>query len=126
VTTPKSYQHPNKIKTHSISIYKLNIPRICFAKKLTFKKWPSCICHQVSGFAHINEEINNLLNRDNSLVTNVQKDFSIEACIPNIFYSSSNLTSSVLVIDAMILQFSCSKHTIKKRITTLALYLNVN
>jgi hypothetical protein len=95
-------------------------------KKLTFKKWPSCICHQVSGFAHINEEINNLLNRDNSLMTNVQKDFSIEACIPNIFYSSSNFTSSVLVIDAMILQFSCSKHTIKKRITTLALYLNVN
>jgi hypothetical protein len=64
---------------------------------------------------HPNEEINNLLNRDNSLVTNVQQDSSIEAHIPNIFSSSSNLTSLVVIVDAMALGFNRSKHTIKKK-----------
>jgi hypothetical protein len=68
---------------------------------------------------HINEEINNLLNKDNSPVTNAQKYSSIEAHIPNIFSSSSNLTSLVIIVDAMVLGFNRSKDTIKKIITTL-------
>jgi hypothetical protein len=68
---------------------------------------------------HKNEEINNLLNKNNSLVTNAQKYSSIEARIPNKFSSSSNFTSLVVVVDAMVLGFNCSKHTIKKIITTL-------
>jgi hypothetical protein len=59
-------------------------------------------------------------------VTNTKKDSSIQAHIPNIFSSSSNLTSLVVVVDAMVLGFNHSKHTIKKRITTLAPYLDVN
>jgi hypothetical protein len=59
-------------------------------------------------------------------VTNAQKDLSIEAHIPNIFSSSSNLTSLVVVVNVMVLGFNCSKHTIKKRIATLAPHLNVN
>jgi len=35
--------------------------------------------HQVSGFAHVDEKIENFLNKDNYLVTSAPKDFSIEA-----------------------------------------------
>jgi hypothetical protein len=86
----------------------------------------SCIHHQVSGLAHVNKKIDSFLNKNNFLVTNARKDFSIEVFIPNIFSSSSNLTSSIIVIDAMVLAFSYSKHTIKRGITTLASYLDAN
>jgi hypothetical protein len=59
-------------------------------------------------------------------VTNVRKDFAIEVPTPNIFSSSSNLTSSIIVTYAMVLGFSYSKHTIKRGITTLASYLDAN
>jgi hypothetical protein len=59
-------------------------------------------------------------------MTNAQKDFSIEVSTLNIFSSSSNFTSSIIVIDAMVLGFSYSKHTIKRGITTLASYLDAN
>jgi hypothetical protein len=56
---------PTRVKTCSISICELGIPRICFARKPTLKIWLSCIRHQVSGFAHVDEEINSLLNINN-------------------------------------------------------------
>jgi hypothetical protein len=71
-------------------------------------------------------DIDNLLNTNNFLVTNVQNDFSIEALTPNIFSSSSNLTSSSVITIVTTLGFNHSKHTIKSGITILASYLNVN
>jgi hypothetical protein len=45
----------------------------------------------------MDEQIDNLLNRNNFPMTNAQKDSSIEAPTPNIFSSSFNLASSVVV-----------------------------
>jgi len=59
-------------------------------------------------------------------VTHVQDDFSIEAPTPNVFSSSSNLTSSFAITTAIVLGFSHSKHTIKSGITILASYSNAN
>jgi hypothetical protein len=56
---------PTNVKTCAIFICETGITRICFAKKSTFKNWLSCICHQVSGFAHVDEEIDSLFNIDN-------------------------------------------------------------
>jgi hypothetical protein len=62
----KAINTPTRQKTCPIYICEPKIPRIWVVRKPTFRNWPSCICHQVSGFAHADEEIKNLLNRDNS------------------------------------------------------------
>jgi hypothetical protein len=99
------------------------ILRICFARKPTFGNWPSCICHQTNGFAHVNDEIKSLLNKDNFLVTGVQEDSTIEAPTPNMFSSSYGLTTSTAAItDVLATWFSSSKHTIKRGTTTLTSY----
>jgi hypothetical protein len=67
---PKTINIAIRLKTHSDSICELEILRICFARKPTFRNWLSCIHHQVNGFAHANEKVNNLLNKDNSPMTN--------------------------------------------------------
>jgi hypothetical protein len=59
-------------------------------------------------------------------VNNARKGFSFEVSTPNIFSSSSNLTSSIIVTNAMVLGFNYSKHIIKRGITTLASYLDAN
>ncbi len=76
---PKAINTATKLKTCSDSICELEILKFCFARKPTFRNWLSCICHRVSGSAHANEEINNLLNKDNSPMTIVKKDSS-RAC----------------------------------------------
>jgi hypothetical protein len=86
------------LKTHLIFICELEIPRICFARKPTFGNWPSCIHHQTNGSTHANVRIKNLLNNYNSLVTNAQKDSSIEAPTPNMFSSSFGLTTLIVAI----------------------------
>jgi hypothetical protein len=88
VATTYKQQHlkvvntPTSVKICSISICEPEIPRICFARKSTFKNWLSCICHQVSGFAHVDEEIDSLLNIDNFPMINAQKEFSIDQLRP--------------------------------------------
>jgi hypothetical protein len=52
----KAVNTPTRLKTHPISICEPEIPRICFVRKPTFENWPSCIRHQVSGFADANEK----------------------------------------------------------------------
>jgi hypothetical protein len=59
-------------------------------------------------------------------VINAQEDSSIEAPIPNMFFSSSNLASSVVVVATIVLGFGHSNHTIKNEITTLASYSDAN
>ncbi len=97
-----------------------------FCKKTHIWNSPSCIQHQVSGLAHVDKKIDSFLKKNNYIVSNAWKDFSIEVPISNIFFSSSNLTSSIIVTDAMVLGINYSKHTIKRGITTLALYLDAN
>jgi hypothetical protein len=58
-------------------------------------------------------------------MTNVQEHSSIDPH-PNIFSSNSNFTSLVVVANVMAMGLNRSKHTIKRGIKTLALYLNVN
>jgi hypothetical protein len=43
------------------------------------------MCHQVSGSAHANEEIDSLLNKNNFLGTNDKKDSSIKAPLQTYF-----------------------------------------
>jgi len=117
---------PTRLKINLVFIYEPKIPKIYFVRKPTFGNKPSCICHQVNEYAHVDEEINNFLNKDNSLMTNAQKDSSIKAPVPNIFCSNSNPTSSINLVLVTILGFSHSKHTLKSEIIILASYLNVN
>jgi hypothetical protein len=118
---------PTRLKTCPISICEPKIPRICFARELpTFENWSSCICHQVSGFVDANEKIKNFINKDNSTVTNAWEHSSIQASIPNIFSSSSNFASLIVVTTKTVLGFNHSKHTIRSGITILSSYLNVN
>jgi len=58
-------------------------------------------------------------------MTNVQEHSSIDPH-PNIFFSNSNFTSLVVIAYVMAMGFNRSKHTIKRGITTLASYSNVN
>jgi hypothetical protein len=111
------------LKTHLVSIYEPRIPKFCFARKPTFGNWLSCMYHQANGSAHIDEGIESLLNKDNSLVINVRKDFSIEAPTPNMFSSSYGLATLIVEItNVLATRFSQSKHTIKRRTTTLTSY----
>jgi len=58
---------------------------------------------------------------------NAWEDFSIEAPTPNMFSSSSGLATSIAEItNVPATRFSQSKHTIKRRTTTLTSYLDVN
>ncbi len=41
--------------------------------------------HQVNGFVHIDENIDSLWNKDNSLVTNAYGVCSMDASIPNMW-----------------------------------------
>jgi hypothetical protein len=59
-------------------------------------------------------------------MTNAWEDSSIGAPIPNIFSSSSNFASLVVVTTTIVLGFNHSKHTIRSGITILSSYLNVN
>jgi hypothetical protein len=77
---------PKRLETYLVSIYEPKIPMICFVRKPTFKNWSSYIHHQASGFASVDEEIESLLNKDNSPMTNAQKDSSIKAATPNMFF----------------------------------------
>jgi hypothetical protein len=54
----------------------------------------------------VDNEIINLLNRNNSLMTNAQEDSSIKAPIPNTFSSSSNYASSTVVAIVIVLGFN--------------------
>jgi hypothetical protein len=119
-TTPKVVNSPTRLETYLVSICEPRIPRICFVKKPIFANWPSYIGHQANGFAHVDEEIKSLLNnKDNSPMTNVQKDSSIEAPTPNMFPSNSSpATSIVTIANVLIAGFSRSKHTIRKGTTT--------
>jgi len=95
------------LKTHLIFIYEPRIPKFCFARKPTFGNWLLCIYHQANGSAHVDEGIESLLNKDNSLLVIAQEDFSIEAPTPNMFSSSSNLATSIAkIIDVPATRFS--------------------
>ncbi len=60
-------------------------------------------------------------------MTNAQKDSSIEAPTPNMFFSSYSPTTSIIAIaNVLAIGFSRSKHTIKRGITTYTSYSNVN
>jgi hypothetical protein len=54
--------------------------------------------HKASGFEDVNGGIENLLNKNNFLLTNVHEISSIEVPTPNIFSLRSNLTTSTTVI----------------------------
>jgi hypothetical protein len=54
--------------------------------------------HKASEFAHVNGGIENLLNKNNFLLTNVHEISSIEAPTPNIFSLRSNFTTSTTTI----------------------------
>jgi hypothetical protein len=46
--------------------------------------------------AHINRWINNLQNKDNSIITHAHEDFSMDAPIPNMLvFSSSKANPSI-------------------------------
>jgi hypothetical protein len=113
-----------RLKTHSISILEPRTPKICFGKA-TLGNQPSCIRHQASGFAHLDEIIKSLLNKDNSPMTNAQEDSLIKTLTPNMFFSNFNLVTSIAAIDVMVVRFNQSEHTIKEG-TTLTSYLEVN
>jgi hypothetical protein len=81
-------------------------PKICFARKTTLGNRPSCICHQTGGFAHADEIIESLLNKDNSPMTNAQEDSSIKTPTPNMFFSSFGLVISIAAIDVMAIVFN--------------------
>jgi hypothetical protein len=62
---------PTKLKTRLVFICELGIPRIYFAEKNSpFEIGLHANTHQVSGSTHGDEEINNLINKDNSPLTN--------------------------------------------------------
>jgi hypothetical protein len=115
------------LKTRSISICEPEIPRICFVRKPTFGNWPSCVSHQANGFAHADEGIKSLLNKDNSLDINDQEDSSIEAPTLNMFASSfGHVASIATIVDVLGIRFSQSKHTIKRGTIALTSYSNAN
>jgi hypothetical protein len=84
VTTLQGYQHTNKLKTCSFSIWKPRIPRISLARKLTVGNWFSWHCHQDKGSAHVNARIDNLLNKKSYPTTRAQEDSSMDASTPHI------------------------------------------
>jgi len=113
-----------RLKTHSISILEPRTPKICFGKA-TLGNQPSCIRHQASGFAHVDEIIESLLNKDNSPMTNAQEDSLIKTLTANMFFSNFSLVTSIATKDVMVVRFNQLEHTIKKG-TTLTSYLEVN
>jgi hypothetical protein len=63
--------------------------------------------HQANGFAHVYGGIENLLNKNNFLLTNVHEISSIEAPTPNIFSLRSNFTTSITnIIHALTIGFN--------------------
>ncbi len=93
-----SCQHPKQID-HAFNFYLwTHDSNNCFAWKPTFGNWPSWMHHKASGFEDVNGGIENLLNKNNFLLTNVHEISSIEVPTPNIFSLRSNLTTSTTVI----------------------------
>jgi len=88
---------------------------------------PSCIKDQANGFAHEDEGIKSLKNKDNSPMIDDQKDSSIEAPTINMFSSTFGPVASITIIEAVLVTwFSQSKHTIKRGTITLTSYSNAN
>jgi hypothetical protein len=99
-----------KLKTHYISIYEPKIPRMfCFARKSTFEIGLHAYATKL-----MDEEVDNLLNRNNSPMTNARKDSSIEAPTPNIFSSSFNLASLVVLHHKFNMQQNNNNNCVKK------------
>jgi len=85
------------------------------------------MCHQASGSTHANEKKENLLNKDNSPMTRLFKNILQLKPPHNNFFSNFDFTRlNVATIDAMVIGFNRSKHTIKTKTTTLTSYSNAN
>jgi hypothetical protein len=68
--------------------------------------------------------MDNLLNKDNFLVTKVQENFSKDVAILNMLTSYLSSSPQSINIDASTIKFRVSKHvTMKRGITTFKSYL---
>jgi hypothetical protein len=119
---PQGYQHTNKLKTCSISIWNPRIPRICLARKPTFGNWFSWHHHQDKGSTHVNARIDNLLNKKRSPTTRAQEDSSMDAPIPNIlsfFFLNLELGTSLIVVHVQEVGVNWPKQAINSEIIVL-------
>jgi hypothetical protein len=92
---PKVVNIPIRLNTLLISICDLRMPRICLAKNATSRNWPLWLCHQIKGFPHVVEGMDNLFNKNNSLVTSTlkdSKDVPTPKMLPPFSSSSSGLS----------------------------------
>ncbi len=73
---------PTRLKTISISICDLEIPKIYLARKPTFENWLSWLSHQTRGLAHAIQVTNILMNKDSSPTTSAYENSLIHALTP--------------------------------------------
>ncbi len=69
MTSPQSCQHLRKIKHPFVSICDPGMPRIYLAKNVTFKNCHLWLYHHTKQFHMQLESMDNLLNKDNFLLT---------------------------------------------------------
>ncbi len=86
------------------------------------RNWPSCIHHQANGYAHVDEGIK-IIPQWLMLAKILQMRPQTQTC----FFSSSSLTTLIVAIaNVPTTRFNQSKHTIKRRTSTLTSYSDAN
>jgi hypothetical protein len=97
-----------RLNTLFVSICDPRMQRICLAINATFENYPSWLQHQARGSSYVVGGMDNLLNKDNVLVTNAWEDSSKDAPTPKVLPSSSSSSPWPKELHASIVGFRVS------------------
>jgi hypothetical protein len=103
-----------RLNTLFVTIYDLGMPRICLAKNTIFENYPSWLYHQARGSSHVARGMDNLLSKDNHLVTSALKDSSKDVPTPHMLPSVLNSSPWPKETHVSMVGFRVSKQVLRR------------